>query len=128
MYTAAFAALILAAPAPSTGRQDQETFTALKGKLPRLVDAWAAGVDWPQPEVRSLRRFGPDEAKVTLVFTSHRPTEPPRVEQIIVLFLKSDGVDWVTTRFESSATTSQTPFTDVKIRELMLLVDESGKR
>jgi hypothetical protein len=121
-----------AALAPDMDRPAREAFEALKKRLPAVVAAWNKETFGEEAtkyayEVKSARRIGPAEAKITLTLTFAPGGRPPRVEYVLVIFLRYYDGSWTTTRYEP-----RLPMNDAAgardIHLLMLAIDESKEK
>jgi hypothetical protein len=121
-----------AAPAPDMDRPAREAFEALKKRLPTVVAAWTKDtfgerVNEYAYEVKSARRIGPAEAKLTLTLTYTPGGRRPRVEHVLVIFLRYYDGSWTTTRYEPRLTMNN-PAGARDILLLMLAIDESKEK
>jgi hypothetical protein len=114
-------------------RPAREAFEALKKRLPTVVAAWTKETFGERTteyacEVRSARRIGPTEAKLTLTVTcAPGGKRPARVAFVLVIFLRYYDGSWTTTRYEPRLTTNGLEGArDVLL--LMLAIDESKEK
>ena len=118
-----------AAPLPDE-RQAQETFAALKKRLPEVVTEWAkkSGRWDPKREavVELVRRVAADEAKVVIVFKGldGMGKPDPLYDDVVTIYLRYYDGAWTTTRYDSSWT--PTVYGNKAVRFLMLAIDKSG--
>jgi hypothetical protein len=89
--------------APALPTAAEKALQALKKRLPDVVAKWAKEVNETAPEVKSVKRLGPEEAKLTLVATDTRPGQKPEVDSVVVIYLRYFDGSWVTTRYEDTA-------------------------
>jgi hypothetical protein len=121
-----------AAPAPDMDRPAREAFEALKKRLPTAVAAWTKETFGERTteyacEVRSARRIGPAEAKLTLTVTYAPGGKRPRVDHLHVIFLRYYDGSWTTTRYEPRLAMNN-PAGARDILLLMLAIDESKEK
>jgi hypothetical protein len=131
MAPALLALALCAAAAPAADdRKAQETFAALKKRLPGVVTEWAkkSGRWDPKREaaVELMRRVAADEAKVVIVFKGFddKGRPDPRFDDVVTIYLRHFDGAWTTTRYDSSWT--PTVYGNKAVRFLMLAIDKSG--
>ena len=129
--TSALLALALFGPAAKAADDPkaQETFAALKQRLPGVVTEWAkkSGRWDPKREavVELVRRVAADEAKVVIVFKGldGMGKPDPLFDDVVTIYLRYYGA-WTTARYDSSWT--PTVSGNKAVRFLMLAIDKSG--
>jgi hypothetical protein len=127
-----------AVPVPDQVRLSKQKLETLKNRLPGLVADWMKerrNTGWLpnggtcNPELRGLRRLGPDRAKVVLLFTVFDQTgaRAPYHDVLLTIFLTYQDDCWTTDRFEVAsrvnAEASRSTFAF-----LMLDIDEAAEK
>jgi hypothetical protein len=127
-----------AAPAPDQRHKAKEKLEALKKRLPDLVGEWAKkreNTGWlPRqgtynPELRVLRRLGPDRAKAVILFTAFDVAggQAPSYDVLLTIFLTYHEGCWTTERFEASNRTNGEAVRPT-FAFLMLEIDEAAEK
>ena len=131
MALALLALALCASAAPAADdRKAQETFEALKKRLPGVVTEWAkkSGRWDPKREaaVELMRRVAADEAKVVIVFKGldGMGKPDPLFDDVVTVYLRYYDGEWTSTRYDSSWT--PTVSGNKAVRFLMLAIDKSG--
>jgi hypothetical protein len=127
-----------AAPAPAPGRAAKEKLEALKKKLPDLVSDWqkenpgfVSSQGTFSPELRVMRRVGPDRAKAVILFAAFdkNGARAPDYEIMLTVFLTYQDGCWTTERFEVSRprrASINVPHPNFAF--LMLAIDEAAEK
>jgi hypothetical protein len=137
-----------AAPAPEPGRAAKAKLAALKKKLPDILDEWKktrvcdlqvedgttgkvvarGSIKLGKPELRVLRRVGPERAKVVILFPYYELTErKPRQDVLLTIFLSYQDGCWTTERSESFGKHNAF-FDSTDSAFLMLAIDEAAEK
>ena len=131
MAPALLALALCASAAPAADeRKAQETFEALKKRLPGVVTEWAKKSGrWDpkrEPTVELVRRVAADEAKLVIVFKGldGMGKPDPLFDDIVTIYLRYFDGAWTTRRYDSSWT--PTVYGNKAVRFLMLAIDKSG--
>ncbi len=126
------------APAPDRDRLPKQKLEALKKRLPNLVGDWLkekGNVTWLarsatcNPELRVLRRVGPDRAKVAILFEAFDDKGAREVnwDVLLTIFLSYQDGCWTTDRFEA-ARRGQKAGLGESFAFLMLAIDEAAEK
>ncbi|HEY7427088.1 MAG TPA: hypothetical protein VH682_22830 [Gemmataceae bacterium] len=126
---------IEAAPVPDPGRVGKAKLEELKKKLPDIfgewkkVRAWRKNGSYPEPELRVLRRIGPERAKAVLLFPHFGSTgnRVPRHDMLLTIFLCYQDGYWTTERFETFGAESHS-YERSDFAFLMLAIDEAAEK
>ena len=129
-----------AAPAPAPGLKAKEQLEALKKRLPSILGDWLKennqhfswmGTDWTyKPEVRLLRRVGPERAKVAILFTAadadgRRDSDR---DVLLTIFLAYQDGCWTTEQFEVNIRNFGVRPPRTTFAFLMLAIDEAAEK
>ncbi|HTU22221.1 MAG TPA: hypothetical protein VMG10_29550 [Gemmataceae bacterium] len=128
------------APAPVRGLKAKEQLEALKKRLRNFLADWMKeknqhfdwmGTDWTyKPEVRLLRRVGPERAKVVILFTAADAAgrrDSDRDVLLTIFFAYQDGC-WTTEQFEVNICNFGVRPPRATFAFLMLAIDEAAEK
>jgi hypothetical protein len=132
-----------AAPAPDPGREAVKELEKLKKRLPEIFAAWLAndgrflqnvnlrvreGESY-KPELRLLRRIGPDRAKVVFLLAAIEKDGKRREDwdEMVTIFLSFQDGCWTTERIDT-LTVLDNRFQRLFLARLMLAIDEAAEK
>jgi hypothetical protein len=130
-----------ATPAPAPSLKAKEKLEALKKVLPSLLEKWVReplnvnwlGKDWTiKPELRLLRRLGPNQAKAIIIFaaTNGDGERDRDFDVVLTVFLFYQDDCWTTGQFEAYTRLKSTE--EYRFREtfsfLILAIDEAAEK
>jgi hypothetical protein len=127
-----------AAPAPASDRAAKEKLETLKKRLPDLMSDWLKkkeNGDWLpdkftcNPELRVLRRVGPDRAKAVILFAmvDDMGARALDFDVLLTVFLTYQDGCWTTERFEVVSRVNE-PAARPSLAFLMLAIDEATEK
>jgi hypothetical protein len=120
-----------AAPALDEEMATKKSFSTLKERLPKAVEAWLKDVGYEKhyvAEVKSARRIEATKGKVAIVVSridssGNVPPKVVSVELVVMIFLQYYDGRWTTTRFEPLTDKDRDWLKDLGV--LMVAIDES---
>lgn len=127
-----------AAPAPDRDRLPKQKLEALKKRLPDLVSDWLkekGNITWMgraftcNPELRVLRRVGPDRAKAVILLAAFDDKGAPYHynDLLLTIFLSYSDGSWTTERSEAALRGGNSPL-GRSFTFLMLAIDEAAEK
>jgi hypothetical protein len=127
-----------AAPAPDRDRLPKQKLEALKKRLPDLVNDWLQMKEYDhwlprnincKPELRVLRRVGPDRAKMVILFAAFDGKGAPvhGYDMLLTVFLSYQDSCWTTKRYETAMRYKEIAGHQT-FAFLMLAIDEAAEK
>ena len=129
-----------ATPAPDSGRAAKEKLEALKKKLPDILDEWMKerthnftgnNETSYKPEVRVLRRVGPERAKaVILLAASDGKNEDRKTcsDVLLTVYLSYHDGCWTTEQYETNSQGIDMRHFRDAFAFLMMAIDEAAEK